>query len=60
MPSVKCKECEEVLDEDFLVEVDLGIGVYEYWGAIGRDVRIETVTPCCHANYEEVDNAEDD
>lgn len=34
------------------VEVDYGIGAYEYWGATGYDSRTALVSHCCEAETE--------
>ena len=50
-----CSECHE---ECTAVDVDFGIGAYEYWGAPGFDSNVQTVSNCCEADFEETD--EDD
>lgn len=57
---MKCACCEELFLEEDLITVDIGIGPYEYWGAKGNDVRLVEASPCCEADYEEVEDAEDD
>lgn len=32
------------------VQVDFGIGAYEYWGSQGYDSRPEIVSDCCNAD----------
>jgi hypothetical protein len=44
--TVTCTGCG---DPCHVVEVDFGIGAYEYWGAPGFDSRIERVSNCCEA-----------
>lgn len=46
--------CEECGKPCKVVNVDFGIGAYEYWGAKGNDVRIEAVSDCCEADWREV------
>ncbi len=41
-----CADCGEACQS---ITIDNGIGEYEYWGARGRDVRLEEVSPCCWA-----------
>lgn len=43
-----CNNCDQPCDA---VEVDFGIGPYEYWGSRGNDVRKEVVSSCCNATY---------
>lgn len=38
-----------------VIEVDFGIGAYEYWGAPGFDVQICAVSNCCEDEFTEVD-----
>lgn len=45
-----CPSCG-ALDPD-VIEVDFGIGPYEYWGAAGVDVQLAWVTRCCEADPE--------
>lgn len=49
--TVICKACEE---ECSVVELDFGIGAYEYWGAPGFDSQLHKVSNCCEADFEEV------
>jgi hypothetical protein len=49
----KCDNCEDLFEEP--IKIDEGIGKYEYWGAIGNDVQIVDVSPCCHESFTEVD-----
>ena len=30
-------------------EMDFGIGSYEFWGAVGVDTNVQTVTVCCES-----------
>lgn len=46
-----CNACGK---ECTVIEVDFGIGAYEYWGATGVDVQICEVSDCCEADYDEV------
>jgi len=46
--TVTCNACEQ---ECSVVEVDLGIGAYEYWGIPGRDVRMTPLSRCCEADF---------
>lgn len=41
-----CESCGQPSETS---EVDFGIGVYEYWGCLGVDVNIQTVSVCCEA-----------
>lgn len=34
-----------------MIEVDFGIGAYEYWGATGVDIRLSHVSDCCEAEF---------
>jgi hypothetical protein len=38
----------------------MGIGSYEFWGAKGNDVRMETVSLCCDAPLLDEDGREAD
>lgn len=40
----RCAECRQLCRD---VERDFGIGRYEYWGATGTDVNLQTVSECC-------------
>jgi len=42
-----CKGCGEPCN---IVEVDFGIGAYEYWGAPGVDKQIAEVSDCCETD----------
>lgn len=42
-----CESCGQPAD---LVEMDFGIGAYEFWGSPGVDVNIQVVTACCEAS----------
>lgn len=42
-----CAACGQPAE---LIEVDFGIGPYEFWGATGVHVDIQTVTECCESN----------
>ncbi len=50
-----CVECGEECE---IVEVDEGIGPYEFWGAPGNDIQIVKVSYCCEAFYTDVDPEE--
>lgn len=39
-----CSECRQLCNA---VERDFGIGAYEFWGARGCDVNLQTVSDCC-------------
>lgn len=43
-----CAECHQSTK---LIEIDVGIGSYEYFGFVGNDVRIIFVSECCEADY---------
>lgn len=43
-----CKCCEKPCH---VIEVDFGIGAYEYWGSTGVDVNIQEVSGCCEDDY---------
>jgi hypothetical protein len=43
-----CCSCKE---ECQVIEVDFGIGAYEYWGAKGVDIQIEEVSSCCEEDW---------
>ncbi len=45
-----CGECGKLAA---IVEVDFGIGSYEYWGAKGIDVNIHYVSECCEVDWED-------
>lgn len=45
-----CKACDEPCRP---VQIDLGIGAYEYWGARGFDSQLVWVSSCCEADYTE-------
>lgn len=45
-----CSECGKECD---VIEVDFGIGAYEYWGATGVDINICEVSNCCEADAQE-------
>lgn len=45
--------CSECGLECTVIEVDFGIGAYEYWGATGVDVQIAEVSDCCEADTQE-------
>lgn len=47
-----CLDCKRPCD---VIEVDFGIGPYEYWGATGCDVRIAPVSDCHECDFSEVD-----
>jgi hypothetical protein len=46
-----CSSCGQPSDT---YEEDVGIGPYEFWGAVGCDVRYESFTNCCDGHL--VDN----
>ena len=51
-----CGSCKE---ECTAIEVDFGIGAYEFWGARGYDSRVEIVSDCCESPmYEDEDLCE--
>jgi hypothetical protein len=43
-----CRACGDSCE---VIKVDVGVGAYEYWGAKGNDVRIESRSDCCEADY---------
>lgn len=45
-----CSECGRLVDA---IEIDEGIGPYEWWGSIETDVQIVCVSPCCEAEVVE-------
>lgn len=45
-----CSDCGK---ECTVIEVDFGIGAYEYWGAPGVDIQIADVSDCCEADTQE-------
>lgn len=45
-----CTECGQ---ECTVIEVDFGIGAYEYWGATGYDSQICDVSDCCEADTQD-------
>jgi hypothetical protein len=47
----KCDECEKEFDSSEIIEIE---GTPEYPGA---STWKENVSPCCHADYEEIDEA---
>lgn len=57
--AVTCRACRE---ECQVVEIDLGIGAYEYWGATGVDSHVVRASNCCEADFdvEEFPDDEDD
>jgi hypothetical protein len=50
--------CEACGCECDVVTIDVGIGVYEYWGAPGCDVHYVTVSNCCEADVIDFDAPE--
>ena len=40
----RCSDCGEVAD---IIQGDIGIGYYEFWGAPGWDSQIVALTFCC-------------
>lgn len=32
------------------IDVDFGIGSYEYWGSKGVDINVQTVSDCCESS----------
>ena len=41
-----CSDCKEPCE---VVILDFGIGSYEYFGALGNDVKLDAVSNCCEA-----------
>ena len=52
-----CCACKQ---ECLVIEVDFGIGSYEYWGAKGVDIDLQEVSDCCEADWTEEDPNEDE
>jgi hypothetical protein len=52
-----CCACKQ---ECSVIEVDFGIGSYEYWGAKGVDIDLQEVSDCCEADWTEEDPNEDE
>lgn len=48
-----CKGCSEPCR---IVDVDFGIGAYEYWGATGFDSQVAQVSNCCEADFSDDDD----
>ena len=46
--------CDECGCECNLIDVDYGIGYYEYGSATGVHVDIDTVSACCEATFDNV------
>jgi hypothetical protein len=46
---MRCTGCHEECDA---ITADFGRGAYEFWGAPGVDVDIQTVSNCCEAEIE--------
>lgn len=42
--------CECCLKETTVMQIDSGIGRYDYGGAIGYDSKVEYVTSCCECS----------
>jgi len=49
-----CMNCQDRFDEPAII--DEGIGGYEYGGAVGLNIELVKVSPCCGEGY----NVEDD
>lgn len=47
MTKFYCGECKKECDWQVL---DYGIGGYEFWGARGVDVNLQTVSKCCEGD----------
>lgn len=45
-----CVACKQ---ECSVIDVDFGIGAYEYWGAKGVHVDIQAVSDCCEDDWTE-------
>jgi hypothetical protein len=45
---VTCDECQK---ECRVVTIDVGIGVFEYWGFRGVDTQLHRVSDCCEATF---------
>lgn len=43
-----CKCCEKPCE---LIEIDCGIGAYEYWGAKGVHTDFQLFSECCEDEY---------
>jgi hypothetical protein len=54
-----CVACGQ---ECTVIEVDYGIGTYEYWGSICVDKDVKEVSSCCEEDftYEPSEKEEDD
>lgn len=52
-----CCACKQ---ECNVIEVDFGIGSYEYWGSKGIDIDLQEVSDCCEADWTEEDPNEDE
>lgn len=46
--TVTCNACGE---ECRVLELDFGIGAYEYWGFKGVDKQLHRVSACCEADF---------
>ena len=53
----RCTYCLEVCE---VVEVDYGIGHYEFWGAKGFDSRKEWGSACCECSFELIECSADE
>lgn len=42
--NVRCTSCQEIVMPDLL---DHGIGNYEYWGRVGKDIALLPTCPKC-------------
>ena len=42
-----CEACNRECHE---IQVDFGIGAYEYWGACGVDIQLAWLSDCCEAD----------
>lgn len=47
-----CKQCGE---ECNVIELDVGIGRYEYWGTTGVDKRMVYCSDCCESDIVDED-----
>ena len=51
-----CSECKKPCET---VELDFGIGAYEFWGAPGVDSNIQEVSTCCEGDVWSHEDLED-
>lgn len=56
-PEYWCENCKEPCS---VVQVDFGIGFYEYWGVKSVDVQMRDCSDCCEADITLDDPNEDD